>query len=203
MNPISIALLLLAAGHNSPNVRANEAAPHAANTASSVVAAAETSSTEKPATAQKYGPTKQGETLAQVAQQVLTDATISNEQMMWALYGANPKAFENGNLNRLRAGAFLTVPTPEQARSVDAKIAQREIATRTARPAPKATAVKPSKTAELEAQIEEAKREQEEAAKEQVFLKARLKEMEDKIQALLRENAERDAKLRAQSAPHK
>jgi len=203
MNPISIALLLLVAGFNSQNLRAKETATPATNTASSVTAAAEASATEPAATAQKYGPTKQGETLAHVAQQVLTDATISNEQMMWALYNSNPKAFENGKLNRLRAGAFLTVPTPEQARSVDAKIAQREIATRTARPAPKAASGKPTKTGELEAQIEEAKREREDAAKEQVFLKARLKEMEDKIQTLLRENAERDAKLRAQSAPHK
>lgn len=161
---------------------------------------AEPSSAEPASAVHKYGPTKQGETLEQVARQVLTDTTINNEQMMWSLYTANPKAFEKGKLNRLRAGIYLTVPTPEQTRGISAKVAHREIAARTAPPKPKAPpAAKQSKTGELDAQIEEAKREREEAMKEQVFLKARLKEMEDKIQILLRENAERDAKLRAQS----
>lgn len=159
----------------------------------------EPSSAEPASAVHKYGPTKQGETLEQVARQVLTDTTINNEQMMWSLYTANPKAFEKGKLNRLRAGIYLTVPTPEQTRAISAKVAHREIEARTAPPKPKVPAAKQSKTGELDAQIEEAKREREEAMKEQVFLKARLKEMEDKIQILLRENAERDAKLRAQS----
>lgn len=196
MTPHSIALLLLVASYSATALHAKENSTHASD------AAARPTASTPPAT-QKYGPTKSGETLAQVAQQVLTDATISNEQMIWALFTANPKAFESGKLNRLRAGAYLTVPTPEQARSVDIDVAHREIENRTKRLAPKAPA-KSSKTGDLDAQIEEAKRERDEAAKEQVVLKARLKEMEDKIQTLLRENAERDAKLRAQSAvPHK
>lgn len=200
MNSTSIALLLLVTVYSSATLHAQEDATPVTDTAPSSVTADE-AATPEPAPAQKYGPTKRGETLAHVAQQVSTDATINNEQMMWALYTANPKAFENGKLNRLRAGVYLTVPTPEQARSIDAATAHHEIETRTARPAPKTPAPKQtkSKTGELDAQIEEAKREQEETAKEQVFLKARLKEMENKIQTLLRENAERDAKLRAQT----
>ena len=200
MTSSSIALLLLVAVYSSATSHAKEGATPVADTAPSAVTAAE-ASTSEPAPARKYGPTKRGETLAQVAQQVSTDATINNEQMMWALYTANPKAFEKGKLNRLRAGVYLTVPTPEQARSIDAAIAHREIENRTMRPAPKTPPVKLTKTkpGELDTQIEEAKHEQEEMAKEQVFLKARLKEMENKIQTLLRENAERDAKLRAQT----
>ena len=197
MNLISLALLVLVAAYHPATLHANENTTGAINTAPTETTAAEPSSSE-----QKYGPTKPGETLAQVAQQVLTDATINNEQMMWALYTANPKAFEKGKINRLRTGVYLTVPTPEQARSVDAKVAHREIENRTARAAPKPPAIKPPKTG-VDAQIEEAKREREETAKEQEFLKARLKEMEDKIQTLLRENAERDAKLRAQSTAPK
>ena len=202
MNPNSIALLLLVAAYSSTALHANENAAPATDTSSSETATSPPSS-EPPVTAQKYGPTKRGETLAQVAQQVLTDTTINNEQMIWALYTANPKAFEKGKLNRLRAGVYLTVPTPEQARSVDATIAHREIESRTAHPTPKTPAVKQTKKGEFDTQIEEVKREQEETAKEQVFLKRRLKEMEDKIQTLLRENADRDAKLRAQPAPRK
>lgn len=213
MNPLSIALMLLASSYNSSSLHANEAATHSNDTAPTITAAAatvETSSTEEPANSpQKYGPTTPGETLAHVVQQVLTDATISNEQMMWALYTTNPKAFEKGKLSKLRVGIYLTVPSPEQVRRVDPKVAHREIESRTAvvRPTakPKSQAATPSKskTSDIDAQIEEAKREREDAAKEQMFLKARLKEMEDKIQTLLRENADRDAKLRAQSAPHK
>jgi len=199
----SLALLVLVAAYHPATLQANEDILHVAATTSSVSATGDPASTGPSSSAQKYGPTKQGETLAQVAQQVSTDASINNEQMMWALYTANPKAFEKGKLNRLRAGVYLTVPTPEQARSVDAKIAHREIESRTAPPKPKPRAVKSSKTSELDAQIEEAKRERDDVAKEQEFLKARLKEMEAKIQTLLRENAERDAKLRAQSAPPK
>ncbi len=197
MNPNLIAFLLLVATSASTMLHANE------NSKPSVIAAAEPSSAGASLNTQKYGPTRKGESLAQVAQQVLTDTTISNEQMMWALFTANPKAFENGKLNRLRAGVYLTVPTSEQARGIDAKTARREIESRTASAAPKPPAAKKSRTGDLDAQIEEAKHERDEAAKEQVFLKARLKEMEDKIQTLLRENAERDAKLRAQSAPGK
>lgn len=199
----SLALLVLVAAYHPATLQANEDILYVAATTSSVSATGDPASTGPSSSAQKYGPTKQGETLAQVAQQVSTDASINNEQMMWALFTANPKAFEKGKLNRLRAGVYLTVPTPEQARNVDAKIAHREIESRTAPPKPKPRAVKSSKTSELDAQIEEAKRERDDVAKEQEFLKARLKEMEAKIQTLLRENAERDAKLRAQSAPPK
>ena len=132
MNPISIALLVLVAAYTPATLHANENTLDAINPAPTEPSAAELSSTD-----QKYGPTKPGETLAQVAQQVLTDATINNEQMMWALYTANPKAFEKGKINRLRTGVFLIVPTLEQARSVDAKIAHREIEKRTARAAPR------------------------------------------------------------------
>ncbi|MBI3776546.1 MAG: hypothetical protein HY273_13565 [Gammaproteobacteria bacterium] len=211
MNPLSIALMLLASSYNSSSLHANETVTRANETAptlTAATAAVETPSAEEPATnPQKYGPTTPGETLAHVVQQVLTDATISNEQMMWALYTTNPKAFEKGKLSKLRAGIYLTVPSPEQVRKVDQKVAHREIESRTTvvRPTakPKSQAATPSKTGDLDAQIEEAKRERDDAAKEQMFLKARLKEMEDKIQTLLRENADRDAKLRAQSAPHK
>ncbi len=198
MNQFSIAILLLVATCNSISLQANDSAPI-------LTAAAETASGGRSASAQKYGPTTQGETLAHVVEQVLTDASISNEQMMWALYTANPKAFEKGKLNNLRTGVFLTVPTPEQVRRIDAKIAHREIESRVAPPKPKSkpSTIKSSKTGDIDAQIEEAKHEREDAAKEQVFLKARLKEMEDKIQTLLRENAERDAKLRAQSTQQK
>jgi pilus assembly protein FimV len=204
MNLNSIALLLLVATYSATNSHANESSKRPSDTRTLAAVSTEETPAERPAAAQKYGPTKEGETLEHVVQLVLTDATLSNEQMMWALYTANPKAFEGGKLSRLRTGAYLTVPTPEQVRRIDSKVAHREIESRTVRPTAKPSVPKQplkakAKAGDVDSQIEEAKRERDEVAKEQVFLKARLKEMEDKIQTLLRENAERDAKLRAQS----
>jgi len=78
----------------------------------------------------------------------------------------------------------------------------REAKTPSVRPA---AAAKTSKDplAQLESQIREAKREREEAAQEHQLLKARLAEMEKKIQELMQQNAERDARLRAQAGPAK
>lgn len=45
-------------------------------------------------------------------------ASVSLDQMLLALMQANPDAFINGNVNRLRAGAVLDLPTAEQASSV-------------------------------------------------------------------------------------
>jgi pilus assembly protein FimV len=43
---------------------------------------------------------------------------VSLDQMLVALLRANPDAFTNGNLNRLRAGAVLDLPSAEQAKSI-------------------------------------------------------------------------------------
>ncbi len=52
-----------------------------------------------------------GDTLWAIAQQVRPDPRISAPRMMLALLQANPQAFNNGNINDLRAGAVLRVPT--------------------------------------------------------------------------------------------
>ncbi|WP_332814566.1 FimV/HubP family polar landmark protein [Ramlibacter sp.] len=43
---------------------------------------------------------------------------VSLDQMLVAMLRANPDAFVQGNVNRLRAGAVLSLPTAEQAQSV-------------------------------------------------------------------------------------
>jgi pilus assembly protein FimV len=56
-----------------------------------------------------YGPVQRSETLWGIAEGVRPDDAVSMNQMMMALYEANPEAFE-GNINRLRAGTILRVP---------------------------------------------------------------------------------------------
>ena len=68
---------------------------------------------------------KGGDTLHKIATDVKPDG-VSLDQMLVALFRANPDAFEGGNMNRLRAGKILTIPekqvvesvTPAEARKV-------------------------------------------------------------------------------------
>lgn len=53
---------------------------------------------------------------------------VSQSQYLLALAQINPSAFVEGNVNRLRAGATLSLPTPAQAQTTAAPDAQRLIA---------------------------------------------------------------------------
>lgn len=52
---------------------------------------------------------------------------VSLEQMLLALLRQNPDAFVNNNVNRMKAGALISLPTEEQARSISKEQARREI----------------------------------------------------------------------------
>ena len=73
-----------------------------------------------------YGPVQKGETLHKIAEQV-KPSTVSMEQMLVALYRENKSAFAGNNMNRLKTGQILKVPTAEQVGEVEQKDANREI----------------------------------------------------------------------------
>ena len=52
---------------------------------------------------------------------------VSLEQMLLALVRQNPEAFVDNNVNRMKAGALVTLPTEEQARAVSREDARNEI----------------------------------------------------------------------------
>ena len=58
----------------------------------------------------EYGPTGSRDTLWKIAEKVTRNKDISVEQMMMALYEANPEAFFKPNVNALAAGVTLKVP---------------------------------------------------------------------------------------------
>lgn len=60
---------------------------------------------------------KSGDTLAKIASEHKA-AGVSLDQMLVALYQANPDAFVGNNMNRLKAGQILTVPSTDAARSI-------------------------------------------------------------------------------------
>ncbi|MFC3116938.1 FimV/HubP family polar landmark protein [Cellvibrio fontiphilus] len=58
------------------------------------------------------------DTLWEIAMRVRQDSGVSVHQSMMALYRANPDAFINGNINKLRRGQVLRVPDASEMRSV-------------------------------------------------------------------------------------
>ncbi|WP_454736365.1 FimV/HubP family polar landmark protein [Cupriavidus necator] len=75
---------------------------------------------------------RRGDTLYAIAgEAVQGQESVSLDQMLVALYRNNPNAFVGGNMNRLRSGAVLQVPTAQQAQSVTPKAARREVVART------------------------------------------------------------------------
>lgn len=78
-----------------------------------------------------YGPVKRGEMLAHIAQRVKAPG-VTLEQMLVALFDANPNAFVSGNINRLQAGAVLSIPTAQSASSIAQQSALAMIRTQTA-----------------------------------------------------------------------
>lgn len=80
---------------------------------------------EKPRS-EKYGPVKKGQSLYQIAGEVKPEE-VSLEEMLVALYRANPNAFAGKNMNRLVTGKILNVPSAEEAGTISQHEAKKEI----------------------------------------------------------------------------
>jgi pilus assembly protein FimV len=76
-------------------------------------------STDAPPMPQTIGPLSPADTLWRVAERIRPDANISLYQVMYALYLKNPDAFLEDNLNHLRPGAVLILPSAQEMRQVD------------------------------------------------------------------------------------
>lgn len=74
----------------------------------------------------EYGPTRRHDTLWAIAQYVRPDSDLSIEQTMLGLLRANPEAFVNNNINNLKAGYVLRVPSREEIASISRGAARRE-----------------------------------------------------------------------------
>ena len=73
-----------------------------------------------------YGPVKRGDTLSKIAKEMKSD-TVSLEQMLVALYRENKSAFIDSNMNRLRTGQILRVPSTSDVASLSEGEARSEI----------------------------------------------------------------------------
>ncbi len=65
----------------------------------------------------EYGPVQNNETLWNIAN-THKPGSVSVNQMMLAILDENPEAFSNYNINTLKAGSILRMPSEEQAKSL-------------------------------------------------------------------------------------
>jgi len=63
------------------------------------------------AVAGEYGPTQRNDSIWKIAERINKNPEVSVEQVMMALYKANPKAFYKKNVNALMAGKTLKIPS--------------------------------------------------------------------------------------------
>jgi pilus assembly protein FimV len=72
-----------------------------------------------------YGPIHRGETLSSIAKSVRPEGVTLN-QMMIAIYQANPEVFMH-NINRMKSGYILRMPTASDAQGVSVTDANNEV----------------------------------------------------------------------------
>ncbi len=65
-----------------------------------------------------YGPTQSSDTLWKIAQRVRPAGGVSVHQTMVAIQRLNPQAFSNGNINLLKKGQVLKLPSQEEISSI-------------------------------------------------------------------------------------
>jgi FimV-like protein len=69
---------------------------------------------------------KPGDTLSSLAK-AMPQEGVSLDQILLGLYQANPQAFEAGNMNRLKAGQTLALPSPAELLATQAAAATAEV----------------------------------------------------------------------------
>ncbi|GGI16090.1 FimV/HubP family polar landmark protein [Oxalicibacterium faecigallinarum] len=74
---------------------------------------------------------RRGDTLAKIANQY-REPGVSLDQMLVALYRANPDAFVDRNMNRLRSGQILSIPAATEAETIGAAEARGVVVTQAA-----------------------------------------------------------------------
>ncbi|MFT5220989.1 MAG: FimV-like protein [Gammaproteobacteria bacterium] len=94
------------------------------------LAQSETSASSSGAVSQasQYGPVLRDESLWQISQR-FRPRGITMAQTMMAIYKANPDAFLDNNINRLKVGSVLTIPAFQPASLTDSRAAYKEAST--------------------------------------------------------------------------
>ena len=78
-------------------------------------------------TGKDYGPTVRQDTLSEIAYKTRPDRSINLDQMMMAIFRANPQAFINQNINGLKGGYVLQIPDENVIREIDLREAKAAV----------------------------------------------------------------------------
>ncbi len=70
---------------------------------------------------------KSGDTLWEIAESTLADSPASINQRMIAIQQANPEAFANGNINHLRNGRVLRIPSAQEVADISSQQASNAV----------------------------------------------------------------------------
>lgn len=68
----------------------------------------------------RYGPIRDSDTLWRIATKLRPDNSVTIYQVMQAIYQKNPNSFLDNNINHLRPGAYLAMPSMREIRSINA-----------------------------------------------------------------------------------
>ena len=155
--------------------------------------------------------TSSGDTLWALANRLRPSTNVSVDQMMLAIQKANPDAFFDGNINRLKAGYLLLIPEEFEIAAIDSRQATREVNSqnidwrspgRTGTPdriLPEATggelrvtgrreaeAVNQGRIEELQSQLDETQEELDRSTRANTELNARLQALTEQLETLNR-----------------
>ncbi|MCU7939812.1 MAG: hypothetical protein KZQ64_07255 [gamma proteobacterium symbiont of Bathyaustriella thionipta] len=125
-----------------------------------------------------YGPTKRADTLWEIAKKVKPDNKVTTHQTMQALFALNPDAFIRGNINLLKQGKTLKIPTSNEVRQINGKPLLKN--------APVSSVKTTSSSSATTKQVENNQTIQPPSEKKSVVAPVNLKNNEDQAQAQLK-----------------
>jgi len=125
-------ILLDPPGFNEARIQAPVAAvvmpqpPVATQPAATRTAAVPSARAESAPKGDTYGPVKRGDTLAKIASEMKGDG-VSLDQMLVALFRENKQAFGRNNMNVLKTGQILRIPSAAEVGKIAKDEAQKEV----------------------------------------------------------------------------
>ncbi|MCX7069760.1 MAG: hypothetical protein NTW01_02030 [Gammaproteobacteria bacterium] len=137
--------VLLDPPSSSPAPAAAAAAPRTITAPTPLPLPTPARSQEAPASAAgtpaRYGPVLATQTLWSIAKLLRSDPVVTMDQMLLAIYNANPTAFGGGSINYLLSGEMLAVPSTAEVLAIDAASAHEQVTRLRASGKPPAAAV--------------------------------------------------------------
>jgi len=125
-------ILLDPPGFNEARIQAPAAAvvapraPEPAQASATSTAAMPSARAESAPKGDTYGPVKRGDTLAKIASEMKGDG-VSLDQMLVALFRENKQAFGSNNMNVLKTGQILRIPSAADVTKITRDEAQKEV----------------------------------------------------------------------------